>query len=350
MSDPLRLALIGVGAMGNAQLAAFADCDDVLVVACADPDEHALARARTEHGIESCYTDWRDLLEREAVDAVSVCTPNAQHPEPTIAALRRGLHVLVEKPMARRTAEALDMAHAAREAGVHLVVGFQYRFDPRTEAIRRQIEAGVLGRILYVRCQALRRRGLPNRPGGLSRDLSGGGPLIDIGVHVLELAHWLMGSPRPVAASAATYTTHGDRPMQALCKWPHWDWRTCTVEDLAVGQVRFNDGATLAIETSYASHLAEDVWNVELFGSAGGATWDTATIHRDANGTMWNEVCAHPGERAVFAHKLRHFIDVCRGRCANRAPPEHGVLIQAMIEGLYRSASLGHEVRLDGVN
>jgi len=350
MDDPLRLAVIGTGVMGNAQLTALADGDDAVVVACADSDAAALARACGLHGVERAYADWRAMLDQETVDAICVCTPNALHAEMTIAALRQGLHVLVEKPMALSIADALEMAHAAREAGVHLVVGFQYRFDPRTEAIRRAIAAGALGRILHVRCQALRRRGLPNRPGALRGEITGGGPLIDIGVHVLELAHWLMGSPRPIAATAAMWTTIADRPMQALARWPDWDWRGCTVEDLAVGQVRFQDGATLAIETSYAAHIAEDVWNVQLFGSEGGATWDTATIHRDANATMWNEVCAHPGQRPVFAAKLQHFIDVCRGRCANQAPPEHGVLIQAMLDGWYRSAALGREVRLDGVS
>ena len=150
MSDPLRLALIGVGAMGNAQIAAFADCDDVLVVACADPDEHALARARTEHGIESCYTDWRDLLEREAVDAVSVCTPNAQHPEPTIAALRRGLHVLVEKPLSVHKAdcERLIAAYDKRPKQSQLFAAmFNQRTDPHYIKLRKMIQGGELGEL-----------------------------------------------------------------------------------------------------------------------------------------------------------------------------------------------------------
>jgi len=349
MSDPLRLALIGAGAIGQAQLAALAGFAEVSVVACADPDADALARARDLHGVSHGYRDWRDLLEDELVDAVSVCTPNVHHAEPTIAALRRGLHVLVEKPMATRASDAMAMTEAAREAGVHLVVGFQFRFDPRSEAIRRQIAAGALGRVLHVRCQALRRRGIPDRSGAGDKNIAGGGPLMDIGVHVLELAHWLMGSPRPIAVTGATWTYLGDRPMAALCKWPDWDWRRYSVEDLAVGLIRFNDGSTLAIETSFAAHIAEDVWNVQLVGSEGGATWDSATIHRDANGSMWNEVCAYPGERLVYAHKLRHFIDVCRGLSPNQCPPEHGILVQAMIDALYRSAAAGREMRLDGL-
>jgi predicted dehydrogenase len=349
MSGPLRLALIGAGSIANAQLTNLAGFADVAVVACADPDERALARAREVHGVTRGYRDWRELLEAEEVDAISVCTPNAHHAEPTIGALRRGLHVLVEKPMAVRTAEAVEMAEAARAAGVHLVVGFQFRFDPRTEAIRRRIEAGDLGRILHVRCRALRRRGIPNRGVFGRKELSGGGPLMDIGVHVLEMAHSLMGSPRPIAAAGATWTYLGDRPMAAACKWPDWDWKTHTVEDLAVGQIRFSDGSSLSIETSFAAHIADDEWNMHLLGSEGGATWDTATIHRDAGGAMWNEACAHPGERHVYAYKLRHFVDVCAGRCANRAPAEHGVMIQAMVEALYRSAAVGHEIRLDGL-
>ena len=349
MSGPLRLALIGAGSIAQAQLNNLARFDDVEVVACADPDERALTRARDTHGITRGYRDWRELLDTEELDAVSVCTPNAHHAEPSIAALRRGIHVLVEKPMAMQVAEAVEMSHAAREAGVHLVVGFQFRFDPRTEAIRRQIEAGNLGRILHVRCQALRRRGIPNRGVFGRKELTGGGPLIDIGVHVLELAHWLMGSPRPITATGSAWTYLGDKPMAAQCKWPDWDWRTYTVEDLAVGLIRFNDGSTLTIETSFAAHIAKDVWNVHLLGSEGGATWDTATIHRDAHGMMWDEVCAHPGERHVYAYKLRHFVDVCRGRTPNLSPPEHGVLMQAMLEAIYRSAATGREVRLDGL-
>src|SRR5258708_2765192 len=129
--------------------------------------------------------------------------------------------------------EGKAMLAAAKKAKKHLVIGFQHRFEPKSAVIKRQIDDGEFGKICYVRCQALRRRGIPNWGVFGRKDLQGGGPMIDIGVHIMKTAHYLIGSPKPISASGNIYTYLGNKPMQALANWPNWDHKTYTVEDLA---------------------------------------------------------------------------------------------------------------------
>ncbi|MBA3687160.1 MAG: Gfo/Idh/MocA family oxidoreductase, partial [Planctomycetes bacterium] len=345
---PLGIAFIGAGGIAGVQAKALAGMPEARVVACADPNPVARARLSGTYGVERGYADWREMLaDQPDIDAVSVCTPNRLHAEPTIAALRAGKHVLVEKPMAMNAEEGQAMVDAARAAGRQLVVGFQVRFSPGAELIRRQIADGVLGRIVYARCRALRRRGIPGWGVFGRKDLQGGGGLIDIGVHLLEAAHDLMGSPEPVAATAAAWTYRGDRPMQALAPWGAWDHASYSVEDLAVGQVRFAGGACLAIESSFAAHIEQDVWELDLLGERGGATLTPCRVFTDQGGYQMDLAPGWLEDGPLFPYKMRHFVAVCRDGAPNRAPGEHGVLVQRMLDGLYASAAAGREVRLD---
>ena len=126
------------------------------------------------------------------------------------------------------------MIEAAKKAKKKLVCGFQFRFHPATQFITRARDEGQFGNVMFMKCQALRRRGIPNWGVFGRKELQGGGPMIDIGVHVIEMAHYVMGSPRPVAASGNTWTYMGDKPSQVVSMWPNWDYKTYTVEDLAM--------------------------------------------------------------------------------------------------------------------
>jgi len=346
-SKPFKIGFIGAGGIASAHITNLKKVDGVEIVCAADVSDKALAKCKETHGLARTYADFREMLAKETeLDAISVCTPNGLHAENTIAALEAGRHVIVEKPMAMNSAQAKAMVEAAMKAGKHLVIGFQYRFDPKTQVIKRQVDEGEFGKVLYVRCQALRRRGIPNWGVFGRKDLQGGGPMIDIGVHVMEMAHFMMGSPQPVSASGNTYTYLGNKPMQALTGWANWDWKTYTVEDLAVGLIRFDNGATLLIEASFAAHIEKDVWTVQVMGEKGGAVWDPCQIFKDQNGFMFNSTPAFTGKWDIFEHKMRHFVEVCRDGKPNQAPGEHGLMVQQMLDGVYASAEAGREVRI----
>ena len=345
---PLGLAFIGAGGVLNHHMRHLKPVPHVAAVAVADVSEGALAWAKQQFGIPHGFTDYRRMLaDLPGIDAVAVNTPNALHAEHSIAALEAGKHVLVEKPMALSAADARRMLDAARAAGRQLVVGFQHRFEPKSQMIRRHIESGAFGKILFVRAQALRRRGIPSWGVFGRKDLQGGGPLVDIGVHVLETAHYLLGAPPPLSATANTFCYIGDKPCQAEAPWGPWDHQTYTVEDLAVGMIRFEGGTMLSIETSFAAHIEKDTWNVQIMGEKGGANFETGQIFTDQHGYMVNVTPAHLPETHPFEYKMRHFVEVARGVRYNEVPPEHGLMVQQMLDAVYASAAAGREVRID---
>ncbi len=202
----LRIAFIGAGGIAGTHMRCFAEMDDVEMIAMADISETALEQRSKEYDIANCFTDYTTMLREVKPDAVSICTPNGLHAPTTIAALSAGAHVIVEKPMAMNAREGMAMLDTARNHRRKLVVGFQQRFDPKSQFIKKAVDSGRLGRVLFGRVQALRRRGIPNWGVFGRKELQGGGPLVDIGVHVLEAAHYVMGSPRPVAASGNAFT------------------------------------------------------------------------------------------------------------------------------------------------
>jgi predicted dehydrogenase len=322
----------------------------VEIVCAADVSEPARKLVQEQFKVPRLYADYREMLRKEKdVHAASVCTPNSLHAPCTIAALQSGLHVLCEKPMAMNARQGQAMLDAARKAKRQLIIGFQFRFDARTDVIRRQIAAGAFGKVLFVRCQALRRRGIPNWGVFGRKDLQGGGPMIDIGVHVMEMAHYAIGAPRPIAASGNAWTFQGNKASDIACVWPNWDWKTYCVEDLAVGMIRLEGGTMLSIEASFVTHIDKDVWTFQIMGEKGGATWDPTAIFKDEHGYMMNLSpgwLPKLGWDAIWDVKMKHFVDVCRDGAPNRAPGEHGLMIQKMLDGVYESARKGREVAI----
>lgn len=322
MAKTVKVGFIGVGGIGRYQMDKLSKMSGVELAAAADVSQENLDKVRDLYGVKQLFRDWKKLLALKELDAVSVCTPNGMHCAPTVAALKAGKHVLVEKPLAMNAREGAAMVKAAKEAKKLLQIAFQWRFSPAAQFIRRQVEAGVLGDILYVRCQALRRRGIPNWGVFGRKDLQGGGPMIDIGVHILEMAHYLMGKPQPLSARGACHTYLGNRPSGAKNAWDNWDWKTYTVEDLATGFISFKGGASLVIESSFAAHIEKDVFSVQLMGTKGGATTDPLQLFTDQNGYMLNQQTPYPGQWDMFEHKMRHFIECVRDGTPCEAPGE----------------------------
>jgi predicted dehydrogenase len=347
----LRLAFIGCGGISQTHLGALATMPDVEIVAGVDIDADRLKNMEDKWGVTKLYKDWPTMLKEVKPDAVSVCTPNGVHAQPALDALNAGAHVIVEKPMAMNPAQCEEMIAAAKKNNRKLAVGFQYRYHPNTDFITRARDEGQFGNVMFVKCQALRRRGIPNWGVFGRKELQGGGPMIDIGVHVIEMAHYVMGSPKPIAASGNTWTYMGNKSSNVVSQWPDWDWKTYTVEDLAIGQIRFENGAILQIEAAFAGHIEKDIWNFTLIGDKGGASWDPPAIFTDRAGTMTNTVPSFLSNKTdfhnLFISKLRNFVDGCMNDTPLRAPGEAGLAVQKILDGVYRSAEAGKEVKID---
>ncbi len=346
MSATVRIGFVGAGGIARGQSEYLKKVPGARVFAVADINPAAVADFKKLYNPEHTFLDWRQMLALPGLDAVSVCTPNKLHCEPTVAALKAGKPVLVEKPMAMNAREAQAMVDAARKAKRLLQIGFQWRFTPAARHLRQRVASGGFGDILFVRCQALRRRGIPSWGVFGRKELQGGGPMIDIGVHILEMAHAIIGKPRPVSASAACYTYLGNKKPAALCDWGPWDYKTYTVEDLAVGFVRFAGGGTLAIESSFAAHIEKDIFTLQIMGSKGGATFDPLQIFTDDQGIMVNLAPAFTGRGDGFDYKMRHFVECVRDGKTCEAPGEDGLAVQRMLDAIYKSAGLGREVRV----
>lgn len=347
----LRYGFIGAGGIAGTHMEELTKRDDVELVAVADVSPDALADISARFNVASTFEDHRKMLREANLDAVSVCTPNRFHMRHTIDALRAGCDVLCEKPLAMNAREGARMVAAANELGRKLAIGFQYRYNPRTAFLKRAADEGQLGRVVYARVQALRRRGIPNWGVFGRRELQGGGPLIDIGVHALEMAHFVMGSPTPVSAIGDVFSYLGNRRSDRVeSVWKGWDWKHHDVEDLAVGRIRFEDGAVLTLEAAWAAHVEKNLWTFELLGEEGGASWDPPKIFRDEAGHMVDKSPAwlpDPRSDGMFKRKMFNFVEHCLYDAPLLAPGADGLVVQKMIDGIYRSAERGgKEVRI----
>ncbi len=343
----LRVGFIGCGGIANHHASYYKRIPGVQMTCGCDIRPAALEHFKKEHGIENLYEDFRKMLKQfKDVDAIDVCTPNGVHAPAAIAAAEAGKHVFCEKPMAMTSKEAQAMADAAKRNGVKFVMGFQHRYEPRSFALREQIESGRFGKILYVRAQALRRRGIPNWGVFGQKAKQGGGPMIDIGVHILDCAYSMIGCPKPVSAFANTFTYFGNKKSSVKSQWPAWDHKTYTVEDMAVGMIRFESGTMLTIESSFVAHLEKDIFNIQIFGEKGGAIWESSDMYFDMGNYMMNAKPAFLGNWDMWMYKMTHAVEVFRDGRKNECPAEHGVTVQKMLEAVYASSAKGGEVAI----
>lgn len=343
----LRWAIIGTGNISGAHIDAIAQIPEIEIVAGCDirPERLEWFKQRTGCANAKVYADYKEMLKKEKLDVVDVCTPNGVHCPATVAALEAGCHVITEKPMAMSPAECEKMIAAAKKAGKLLCAGFQVRYQPVVQICAKAREEGLLGDVMYAKIHAMRRRGIPNWGVFGRKELQGGGPLIDIGVHQIESCHFAMGEPKPVAASGMTWTFMGNKPSEVMSKWPNWDWKTYTVEDLAVGQIRFDNGAIMQIESSFCAHIPgreSQYW--EIMGTKGAYSTKDATLYTDMAGAMVDSKVAYlpASEGPVdFVSKIRNFISGIMYGTPLCSPGEEGLAVQKILDGLYRSALKG---------
>lgn len=342
----MRIGLIGAGGIANgAHIPGYkALGSEVEIVACADVNRATAERTAREQGIPGVYEDYNEMLRNERLDGVSVCTPNKFHAPAVIAALGAGCHVLCEKPPASTVEEARAMEAAAKAADRILTFGFMFRFSPEVSAAKRFADAGALGELYTGRVTAVRRRGIPSWGVFTNKELQGGGPLIDIGVHMLDAALYVMGYPDPESVTGVTHTKLGDKEP-GVAPWGAWNYRNYTVEDVCNALIRFKNGAALLLESSFIANIEpmEEI-NVRLSGTKAGVKFFPFSVYREENGTIVNETSAwQPGGNSH--HKeVAHFVRCIRGQEKPISTPDEAVKIQRIIEAIYKSADLGRSV------
>lgn len=299
MTDSLRAGVIGLGWAGRQHLAGYALADGVQLVALAGMEADQLQQLGDDYAIapEQRYADWEEMVQRAGLDVISIATPTTLHRPMAVAALDAGLHVLSEKPVAENADRAAEMVEAARRNDRVLDVSFNHRRRGDVRALKNIIDAGLLGEIYYAKAGWLRRRGIPGLGSWFTRRATaGGGPLMDIGVHMLDMALYLLDEPSVNSATAATYAEFGPRgrggSTNAIMVKTGVEEGAFDVEDLSTAFLRLDGGATLLLESSWAQWIPRDQAYVTLYGSEGGASVEWGGTMEDPYRTLniWTEV------------------------------------------------------------
>jgi predicted dehydrogenase len=347
MGNTLRVGIIGAGGIAkHAHIPNYLKCGEkVEIIAVTDVVKEKADQLAAEFNIPHTFTSYEEMFQTLKLDAVSICTPNKFHYHATIAALNAGCHVLCEKPPAMTAREAEEMANAAQKAGKILTYGFHYRHAPQVEVLKRFIDAGELGDIYAGRVTAMRRRGIPGWGVFTNKELQGGGPLIDIGVHMLDTALYLMGYPEPDTVFGVTYQKLGNR--KGLGLMGSWDWENFSVEDMARGMITFKNGASILLESAFAANVEKaDEMNVTLMGDNGGADVFPLKIYQEKHESLIDLTPAYLPKRDYHELELSRFVDACIEGTTPLSTAKQGVYLQQIINGLYESAAKGEAVKL----
>ncbi len=363
----IKVGVIGAG--GIAQLGhipSYRMIPDVEVVAISDPNREKLNDVRNKFSIEKAFTDYKELLNIDDLDAVSICTPNYLHAQIALSALRCGKNVLCEKPFAVNADETEEVIKEAEKSGKLLLENLSLRYDLTHRIIQKYVQEGKLGRLYYAKCSYLRRKGHPGIGGWFTnKKEAGGGCLLDIGIHVLDLALCSLGQPKPVSVSASTYDYLIPRATDG--GWPPDNTRISDnfnkkvdIEDLATAFIKFDNDSTLLLEAGWAGYSEVGV-KVSLFGTAAGVELVKSVggidEHRPLKFTIFEE---HDGQiyeinpvtpktysywEDTFPLFIQHFVACIRGEEKPAITPDEILLRQKIIDAIYLSAKTGDTVK-----
>ncbi|MBQ1862925.1 MAG: Gfo/Idh/MocA family oxidoreductase [Clostridia bacterium] len=353
-SKKLRVGIIGTGWIAEAHIDSYKRMPDVEVVALADIIPGKAAAFAEKYGVPNAhiYGHHTEMLAAEELDAVSVCTYNMTHAECTIDCLNKGIPVLLEKPMCVTLEEAIEIRKAELKSGKVLSIGFQPRFDPNMQMIKKIVESGELGEVYYIQTGGGRRRGIPGST-FIEKKTAGIGALGDIGCYSLDMVLNAIGYPKPLTVSAYKSDFFGTNPEL----YPQ-DAKRFNVDDFAAAFIRLEGGIILDFRISWAMHMdtpgdtlilgkkaglripSTDCWN----GSVGGPM----KIYRDVAGVCTQfEVPILGGGGNLFDKKVRSFLDAVKTNGASPVPSSQIIKNQAILDGIVRSAELGREVEIN---
>lgn len=350
----LKVGCIGAGVHFLRHGVGWSTCKDTEMVALCDTAPDALKRQGAEYGVSRLYGDPAELIADDDIDIVDVLVPNSLHADLVVAALDRGKHVVCEKPLATSVAEVRRIVEARDRARKLVMTAQNYRFSDAAIKMKAMVENGDLGDIYHARAWYLRRHGLPVSAGRMYRKTGGSGAIGDIGIHVLDLALWLMGHPKPVSVSGAASSVLSGQ-AGALGRDDVPVPQDMDVEEFAVGFVRFETGATLMFETAWMLHQGPDVEKrVWLYGSRGGTSFPDCALHRtDLAGRKTVSSYSGPfhklrGEydQETYSAQFADFANAVISGSPSPVPPEESLQAQVIIDAILECQATGHEVKL----
>ena len=367
----LRIAIVGCGGIANQKHmpSIKANADKADMVAFCDIIPERAEKAAKEYGVEGAkvYTDYKEMLADTSVefDVVHVCTPNVAHCPITVAAFEAGKHVMCEKPMAHNTEDARKMIDAWKKSGKKFTIGYQNRLRDDTQTLHASCEAGELGEIYFAKAHALRRRAVPTWGVFPNKALQGGGPLIDIGTHALDITLWMMNNYEPASVSGQVFYKLGrqeDGPAGNV--FGPWDPKTFEVEDSAFGLVKMKNGATIYLEASWALNVLKSMEaSTTLCGTKagaeihhGGSYPQDELIYNTVEHTQLMEKTISPagvvdffegGAAAEAVREQEQWLNAIINDTDPLVKPEQAFVVTQILEGIYKSAETGKEVFFD---
>ncbi|MBP1999393.1 putative dehydrogenase [Paenibacillus shirakamiensis] len=357
MSTLLKVAIIGCGGIaGGKHLPSLSRQKEVEIVAFCDIVEERAMEAAAKYGGEDAkvYTDYKLMLEESSAEVIHVCTPNDSHAEITIASLESGRHVMCEKPMAKTSEQARSMLEAAKRTGKKLSIAYQNRFRPDSQYLKQLCEDGELGDIYLGKALAIRRRAVPTWGVFLDEEKQGGGPLIDIGTHALDLTLWLMDNYEPKSVTGSVFHKLGSREHAANA-FGSWDPALFKVEDSAFGFITMKNGATIVLESSWALNVLEvGEARTILSGTEGGADMqDGLRLNGEKHSRLYETkvdlsaggVAFYEGEQETEADvEARSWVKAILEDGAPLVAPEQALVVTEILEAIYESAKTGKTV------
>ncbi len=348
----LKVGIIGVGGIARSHFPGWEASEHTEIVAGSDINPRVLDAFADRTGATKLVTDPRELFRDPDIDIIDVCTPNNYHAPLSIAALNAGKHVVCEKQLAPNPAQIKKMIAARDKSRKLLMTAQHFRFQGKSKAMKAELDTGVLGDIYHARSWMLRRSGAPVRPGFILKEHSGGGPCIDIGVHILDLTLWFMGNPRPVAVSGVARTEIANQKGA----WTRMDGgaripKKFDVEDMATAFVRFENGATMVLEVSWLLHhntQGEDM-QMWLYGKKGGSHWPNCEVFTTNNDTKQHynrELMNTRDQLEAHAQECVEFAQAVVDGAPSPVPAEQSMQVMAILDGIYRSQKAGKEVTI----
>ena len=360
-SKKIKVGIIGTGWIAEAHLKAYQQCPDVQFVGMADLVPGKAEAFCDQFGVDKTginfYNSHKELIDNEELDCVSVCTYNATHAECTIYALEHGVNVLLEKPMCVTLEEAIAICKAEKASGKILSIGFQPRFDPNMQMVKKIVESGELGEIYYIQTGGGRRRGIPT-PFGTSfieKETAGIGALGDIGCYSLDMVLNAIGYPKPLTVSGfksdffGKSTKYSNKPEYA---------DIFGVDDFAAGFVRLEGGIILDFRIAWAMHL-DTSGDTIILGKHGGLRIPSTECWNGSIGgpmTIYHDVAGKQVETVIpeldnpydnFYLKIRSFLDASMNGGEPPVPSSQIIYNQAIIDGIAKSAELGREIEIE---
>jgi predicted dehydrogenase len=330
--ETVKVGIVGAGWIAQVvHLPILTKLKEAQVVAICDRDRGRARLVAEKYGIRKVYADLDRMLEEEEFGALVVATSTDAHKDATLAGLKAGRDVLVEKPIARTYSEALAMSEAAKESRRVLMVGMNHRFRPDTMILKSFLQGKEIGKLQYVKVSWLRKQS-SNSAWLTQKEKSGGGVLVDLGIVMLDMALWLMDYPEVKKVSAV-----------------HFKQKTRSVEDTSLLTVTMKGGAVVSLEVSWSMCVTDDVYTCQVFGNEGSASLNPLRIHKELHGNLVNLTPAklEPPQtwyKRSYENELRHFLGSSRHQHPVVSTSEEAVQRMKVVEAAYKSARTGKEV------